>query len=134
MTEDLPLTYELADNSDFQIDDDLSLLNLMISDMEKSGALYQPTKYWKEYTYKVTELIRKIGLHDFRRSNEEVLSSFGCLDTAPSLYFSTMLNNTNYFEAHTRDLLGPAFKVANSLWESGTPVAPTKVMQSNLSD
>ncbi len=85
MTEDLPLTYELADNSHFQIDDDLSLLHLMVNDMEASEAMYQPTKYWKEYTYKVTELIRKIGLHDFRRSTEEVLSSFGCLDTAPSL-------------------------------------------------
>ena len=37
MTEDLPLTYELADNSDFQIDDDLSLLNLMVSDMGSQG-------------------------------------------------------------------------------------------------
>ena len=124
MTEDLPLTYELADNSDFQIDDDLSLLDLMISDMEKSGALYQPTKYWKEYTYKVTELIRKVGLHDFRRSNEEFLSSFGCLDTAPSLQFSNFLNRSTNLEKHTNDFLDPAFKVANSLWESGTPVGP----------
>ena len=132
MTEDLPLTYELADNSHFQIDDDLSLLHLMVNDMEASEDMYQPTKYWKEYTYKVTELIRKIGLHDFRRSNEEVLSSFGCLDTAPSLYFSTMLNNTNYFETHTRDFLGPAFKVANSLWESGTPVGPNGLTIKNF--
>ena len=91
MTKDLPLPYELADNSNFQIDDDLSLLSLMVSDMESSSALYQPTKYWTEYTYEVIELIRKIGLHDFRRSNEEVLSRFGCLDTAPSLHFSTFL-------------------------------------------
>ena len=124
MTEDFSLPYELADNSNFQIDDDLSLLNLMVNDMEASEAIYQPTKYWKEYTYKVTELIRKIGLHDFRRSNEEVLSSFGCLDTAPSLHFSTFLNNTNYLEEHTKELLGPTFKVANSLWESGVPVGP----------
>ena len=87
MTEDFPMTYELADNSNFQIDDDLLLLDLMVNDMEASEAIYQPTKYWKEYTYKVTELIRKIGLHDFRRSNAKVLSSFGCLDTAPSLHF-----------------------------------------------
>ena len=103
MTVDLPLTYELADNSNFQIDDDLSLLNLMINDMEKSGALYQPTKYWKEYTYEVTELIRKVGLHDFRRSNERVLSSFGCLDTAPLLQFSNFLNGSNNLEEHTRN-------------------------------
>ena len=50
MTEDLPLTYELANNSHFQIDDDLSLLNLMVNDMEASEAMCQPTKYWKEYT------------------------------------------------------------------------------------
>ena len=124
MKEDIPLTYELADNSNFQIDDDLSLLDLMVNDMEASEAMYQPTKYWKEYTYKVTQLIREIGLHDFRRSNEKVLSSFGCLDTAPSLHFSTFLNNTNNLEEHTKDFLDPAFKVANSLWESGTPVGP----------
>ena len=93
MTKDLPLPYELADNSSFQIDDDLSLLNLMVSDMESSSALYQPTKYWTEYTYEVIELIRKVGLHDFRRSNENVLSSFGCLDTAPSFHFFTFLDN-----------------------------------------
>ena len=122
MTVDLPLTYELADNSNFQIDDDLSLLNLMISDMEKSGALYQPTKYWKEYTYKVTELIRKVGLHDFRRRNEKVLSWFGCLDTAPSLHESTLLESTKNLEKHTKDFLDPAFRIANSLWESGNPV------------
>ncbi len=124
MTKDLPLPYELADNSNFQIDDDLSLLNLMVSDMESSSALYQPTKYWTEYTYEVIELIRKVGLHDFRRSNEKVLSSFGCLDTAPSFHFFTFLDNTNYLEEHTKKFLGPAFKVANSLWESGTPVGP----------
>ena len=124
MTKDLPLPYELADNSNFQIDDDLSLLNLMVSDMESSSALYQPTKYWTEYTYEVIELIRKVGLHDFRRSNEKVLSSFGCLDTAPSFHFFTFLDNTNYLEEHTKKFLGPAFKVANSLWESGVPVGP----------
>ena len=132
MTKDLPLPYELADNSSFQIDDDLSLLNLMVSDMESSSALYQPTKYWTEYTYEVIELIRKVGLHDFRRSNEKVLSSFGCLDTAPSLHFSTFLNYTNNLEKHTKDFLGPAFKVANSLWESGTPVGPNGLTIKNF--
>ena len=83
--------------------------------MEKSGALYQPTKYWKEYTYKVTKLIRKVGLQDFRRSNEEVLSSFGCLDTAPSLQFSNFLNRSTNLEEHKREFLDPAFEVANSL-------------------
>ena len=130
MTIDLP--YELADNSSFQIDDDLSLLNLMVSDMESSSALYQPTKYWTEYTYEVIELIRKVGLHDFRRSNEKVLSSFGCLDTAPSFHFFTFLDNTNYLEEHTKEFLGPAFKGANSLWESGVPVGPNGLTIKNF--
>ena len=131
MTIDLP--YELADNSNFQIDDDLSLLNLMVSDMESSSALYQPTKYWTEYTYEVIELIRKVGLHDFRRSNEKVLSRFGCLDTAPSFHFFTFLDNTNYLEEHTKKFLGPTFKIANSLWESGVPVGPDAVSYTHLS-
>ena len=132
MTEDLPLTYELADNSNFQLDDDLSLLNLMVSDMGESGPLYQPTKYWKEYTNKVSELIKKIGLHDFRRSNERVLSSFGCLDTGPPLHYSTLLNGTKNLDKHTKDFLDPAFKIANSLWESGEPVGPNGLTIKNF--
>ena len=100
--------------------------------MESSSALYQPTKYWTEYTFEVIELIRKVGLHDFRRSNERVLSSFGCLDTAPSFHFFTFLDNTNYLEEHTKEFLGPAFKVANSLWESGVPVGPNGLTIKNF--
>ena len=100
--------------------------------MEKSGALYQPTKYWKEYTYEVTELIREVGLHDFRRSNERVLSSFACLDTAPLLQFSNFLNGSNNLEEHTRKFLDPAFEVANSLWASGTPVGPVGLTIKNF--
>ena len=88
MREEVLTEYEVANNSEFQVDDDPSLLQLMVADMEASGAFYRPTKYWKGYTAAIIELFRKVGLRDFRRSKERVLSSFGCVDTIPELQLS----------------------------------------------
>ena len=38
MREEIPTVYEVANNSDFQVDDDPSLLELMVDDMEASRA------------------------------------------------------------------------------------------------
>ena len=65
--EEVPEIHEVADNSEFQLDDDYLLLDLIIKDMETSDVLYQPTMYWKKYTTEAVELLRKVGLRDFRR-------------------------------------------------------------------
>ena len=67
--------YEVADNSEFQLDDDASLLELMVDDMEASGAFYRPTKYWKGYTAAIIELFRKVGLRDYTVGRE--FATFG---------------------------------------------------------
>ena len=36
MRKEVPTVYEVADNSEFQVDDDASLLELMVDDMELS--------------------------------------------------------------------------------------------------
>ncbi len=118
------MTYEVADNSEFQIDDDISLLDLMIADMEASSALYQPTRYWKGYTSEVIELIRKGGLHDFRRSKERVLASFGCVDIAPKFQFEDIPDYISDDEKNTRRVLSSALQVANDFWERGINVGP----------
>ena len=57
--EEVPEIHEVADNSEFQLDDDYSLLDLIIKDMETSDVLYQPTMYWKKYTTEAVELSSK---------------------------------------------------------------------------
>jgi len=124
MKEKILETHEVADNAEFQVDDDISLLDLMVADMEASSDLYQPTKYWKGYTVEAIELLRTVGLRNFRRSEERILSSFGCLDTAPKLQFSELLSNTQGGDENTRRFLAPFAKFSNSVWEQGTPVGP----------
>ena len=60
MREEIPTVYEVANNSDFQVDDDPSLLELMVDDMEASRAFYQPTKYWKGYTQQSLTCFEKL--------------------------------------------------------------------------
>ena len=46
MREEVLTEYEVANNSEFQVDDDPSLLQLMVADMEASGAFYRPLCHW----------------------------------------------------------------------------------------
>ena len=132
MREGIQTVYEVANNSDFQVDDDPSLLELMVDDMESSRAFYQPTKYWKGYTAAIIDLFRKVGLRDFRRSKERVLSSFGCLDTIPDLQLSTFLNRSKNLTQDQLKNIEPYMEFANSLWEQGVPVGPAGLNVSNF--
>jgi len=71
------------DNGGYQLEDDLALLDLMIADMESSGALYRPTNYWAPYCAAVVDEIRRLGLRDFRTRESRILSSFGAEDRFP---------------------------------------------------
>ena len=124
--------YEVANNSEFQLDDDYSLLDLMIKDMEASHILYQPTTYWKKYTMEAVELLRKVGLRDFRRSEERVLSSFGCLDKIPELHFSAFLKSSKNLTEDSFEQIDPFMEFANSLWEQDVPVGPGGLTVSNF--
>ena len=124
--------HEVANNSEFQLDDDYSLLDLMIKDMETSDILYQPTTYWKKYTAEAVELLRKAGLRDFRRSEERVLSSFGCLDKIPELHFSAFLKSSKNLPEGSLEQIDPFMEFANSLWEQDVPVGPGGLTVSNF--
>jgi len=64
-----------------QVQDDLELLDLMISDMHAAPELYRPTNYWELYEKQFLTQLRSKGLHDFRRNKRmSVLSSFGATD------------------------------------------------------
>ena len=132
MRKEVPTVYEVADNSEFQVDDDASLLELMVDDMEASGAFYRPTKYWKGYTAAIIELFRKVGLRDFRRSKERVLATFGCVDTIPELQLSTFLNRSKNLTQEQLKNIEPYMEFANSLWEQGVPVGPGGLTVANF--
>ena len=132
MRKEVPTVYEVADNSEFQVDDDASLLELMVDDMEASGAFYRPTKYWKGYTAAIIELFRKVGLRDFRRSKERVLATFGCVDTIPELQLSTFLNRSKNLTQEQLKNIEPYMEFANSLWEQGVPVGPGGLAVANF--
>ena len=132
MREEVPTVYDVADNSEFQVDDDASLLELMVDDMEASGAFYRPTKYWKNYTAAIIELFRKVGLRDFRRSKDKVLATFGCVDTIPELQLSAFLNRSKNLTQDQLKNIEPYMEFANSLWEQGVPVGPGGLAVANF--
>jgi putative sugar O-methyltransferase len=66
-----------------QVDDDLELLKIMMEDMKRAPKLYQPTNYWLNYEKIFLPELRSLGLRDFRRRRNSVLSSFGATDLLP---------------------------------------------------
>ena len=124
MQEEVPLVYEVADNSEFQVDDDPSLLELMVDDMKASRAFYHPTRYWRGYTIKIIELFLKVGLRDFRRSKERVLNSFGCLDANPQFEVINIVNDKTDATQNALSILNSAVDIRNILWDNGAPVGP----------
>lgn len=68
-----------------QVEDDLALLDLMMEDLRAAPPLFQPTAYWQRYERDFLPEIRERGLHDFRRRENSVLSSFGATDLLPEV-------------------------------------------------
>lgn len=64
----------------FHVDDDLMLLELMLSDMKKGDVCFRPTHFWQFYEHRFLPELRAQGLRDFRRRHTSVLSSFGGTD------------------------------------------------------
>ena len=70
-----------------QLEDDLALLDAMVDDMNRSDELYRPTNYWAPYCEAVADYLRREGLCHIRRSEDELLSTFGVADVPPRLSF-----------------------------------------------
>jgi len=66
-----------------QIEDDIELLNLMLTDTSTAPVEYQPTNYWRNYEKLLIPELKEKGLNDFRRRKNSVLSSFGATDLLP---------------------------------------------------
>jgi putative sugar O-methyltransferase len=70
-----------------EIQDDPELLELMLRDSDHVPDLYRPTNYWLNYEKLLVPELRSLGLRDFRRRKNSVLTSFGATDLLPSSIF-----------------------------------------------
>jgi len=64
----------LVERETLQIADDQELLELMLADVDQAPKEYRPTNFWSGFTLKMSDDLRKSGLHDARRSNGTPLS------------------------------------------------------------
>jgi putative sugar O-methyltransferase len=67
-----------------QVSDDPQLLKLMLEDTAHAPDIYKPTNYWAVFEKKFLPELQKLGLHDFRRRKNSVLSRFWAPDLSPS--------------------------------------------------
>lgn len=87
-----------------QVQDDLSLLNDMMSDLSKADNLYKPTNYWQAYERFFLPELKEKGLYNFRRRKNIILNSFGASDLLlrgriePRLKFKGSLKIAHFLE------------------------------------
>lgn len=78
-----------------QVEDDVRLLDELLTDYERAPAEYRATARWDEYSSTFVEYLRNTGLRDFRRARHEkgspgyVLASFGAVDLNPDPKLTT---------------------------------------------
>ena len=65
---------------DKQLQNDLSLLEQMMIELERAADLYKPTNYWSVYESRILPELKKYGLNNYRRRRRSVLGSFGATD------------------------------------------------------
>lgn len=86
------------DLRELQVSDNPGLLHLMLDDTARAPDIYKPTNYWAVYEDSFLPELQKLGLHDFRRRKNSILTSFGAADILPSfgqidLFKSRIFNN-----------------------------------------
>ena len=63
-----------------QAQDDVELLDVMMSDLRSADARFQPTNYWAIYEKRFLPQLKEHGLKDFRRQKSLVFRAFGAVD------------------------------------------------------
>lgn len=72
------------------------LLDLMLEDLRRAPPEYRPTNYWEHHARHFLPELKQLGLRDFRRRKNSVLSSFGATDLDPlqvDFAYSLAFNN-----------------------------------------
>ena len=87
-----------------QVLDDPKLLKLMLEDTKQSSDYYKPTNYWEVYEKVFLPELEKMGLHDFRRRKNSILSSFGATDLAPTLGQVDLFQKKRFYNSITKKI------------------------------
>ena len=74
-----------------QVKDDSDLLEIMLEDNKSAPSLFQPTNLWKRYENMFLPELQSLGLHDFRRRKNSIVSSFGATDETRASIFIKIL-------------------------------------------
>jgi putative sugar O-methyltransferase len=86
------------------LEDDSTLLDMMLADQKTAPAIFQPTNYWRNYVSVVLPELRRWGLHGFRRRKGSFLSTFGATD--PSPHWRVLLDNRRINNHKTQRIPG----------------------------
>jgi len=109
-----------------QVIDDLSLLHLMLNDARCAADIYKPTNYWSVYEKKFLPELERMGLHNFRRRKNSILTSFGATDLF-SPFGIDLLKNRIFLNRITRKIpfwktfLSSINKLSNKLFPFTLP-------------
>jgi putative sugar O-methyltransferase len=63
-----------------QVSDDIELLKLMLLDTKQAPDIYKPSKFWADFEKRSVPELYALGLSDFRRRKNSILSKFGATD------------------------------------------------------
>jgi len=66
--------------NNYQVKDDLPLLERMMDGLKNAGDLYRPTNYWSHYEKYSMQEIRSKGLHNFRGRRNSRMCTFSASD------------------------------------------------------
>jgi putative sugar O-methyltransferase len=78
-----------------QVEDAPGLLESMLNDLKQAPRLYQPTNYWEVYEKEFLHELRTLGLIDFRRRKNSILSRFGATDLTEKRFFDFKNKESN---------------------------------------
>jgi len=93
-----------------QVRDDSELLELMMQDITSASNFFKPTNFWTNYEKIFLPEIRALGLKDFRRRKNSVLSSFGATDLS-SLSLATPIPLLKFAQKPFKFFLKMSLKV-----------------------
>jgi len=92
-----------------QVSNDPELLKLMMEDSKKSLEIYSTSNYWAVYEKILLPELLKLGLQDYRRRKNSILSCFDATDLSYSLGQIDFFKSRFYNSFYTKIPLWPRF-------------------------
>ncbi len=94
------------EKENMQVSEDPLLLELMMKDGACAPDIYKTSNYWSFYERKFLRELKALGLHDFRRRKNSVLSSFRATDLTPLMSHIDLSKSKIFNNRITRKIPG----------------------------